>query len=685
MCIVLTNAPRATQETSAHPSYLSTLRQLDDIPVPDLASTLLSSATEDEANEANISFLRTNIDPQEEWQARNADITADAALQRYYPERLRDSPSNRGTRTSSDPRTYTSEGQARRERLQRVMQRLNRMNELSAYSDRVPNHNRLYDWSPASDAEDDEAELQEYVRDVRRQQPTTHPDVLRVLARHQMDADRERRDRATQRLSDSHRPPAERESRSQTETSLRSAAILQAVRRHSRFSTASRDHGRRSTAERGLLEYEYPQARQPSAQLPQYRSSEGPGPSSDSRSRARRSLLQNPLNESSQLLQRTIKYLAAIRTATTYEESFSHAIEAGFVTESFFGINEDDFLLDLTTLPSVSETSLLAPGTVFKGHQHAAADANGQLGAGTQSSSAVNAAARDPWRPGSLVSANRLNSLPPLEMFYPHRDWLSVTNTHANEWPVRVTIHSIDYTNMTLSATMVAYDVPSHPQNAAVPLNASASSAEMPRPPSHNSRSSPSSGVGNGGSPACSGHKSITTYLEGEILDFARTTLLTERFKATLHNDATYWRKLEPFAGLSDDELAGKLVSRAWMAELSRSYILMRWKERCFVRATAGGAASAAALNSDSNSSGNSSLTNSAACPVRPAARPAETADDCEFSDGCGLTISGFYYVCLRRADGEIEGLYCDPHSSPYQHLRLRREVKSAFPAWGFK
>ena len=36
------------------------------------------------------------------------------------------------------------------------------------------------------------------------------------------------------------------------------------------------------------------------------------------------------------------------------------------------------------------------------------------------------------------------------------------------------------------------------------------------------------------------------------------------------------------------------------------------------------------------------------------------------------MTISGFYYVSLRRSDGEVEGLYFDPSSTPYQLLRLK-------------
>ena len=48
------------------------------------------------------------------------------------------------------------------------------------------------------------------------------------------------------------------------------------------------------------------------------------------------------------------------------------------------------------------------------------------------------------------------------------------------------------------------------------------------------------------------------------------------------------------------------------------------------------------------------------------------------------LTISGFYYVSLQRSDGEVEGLYYDPHSNPYQHLSLTPE-KRTFPAYTFR
>lgn len=38
----------------------------------------------------------------------------------------------------------------------------------------------------------------------------------------------------------------------------------------------------------------------------------------------------------------------------------------------------------------------------------------------------------------------------------------------------------------------------------------------------------------------------------------------------------------------------------------------------------------------------------------------------------CGLTIAGFYYLCLCRQDGSIQGFYHDPSSNPYQRLSLK-------------
>ena len=75
---------------------------------------------------------------------------------------------------------------------------------------------------------------------------------------------------------------------------------------------------------------------------------------------------------------------------------------------------------------------------------------------------------------------------------------------------------------------------------------------------------------------------SITTYLEGEIIDFDTFTLETKTFKADTRTDGMYWRKLPPFKDLNDDEaMARNLLSQEWLRkELMEKWILMRWKGR---------------------------------------------------------------------------------------------------------
>jgi len=134
----------------------------------------------------------------------------------------------------------------------------------------------------------------------------------------------------------------------------------------------------------------------------------------------------------------------------------------------------------------------------------------------------------------------------------------------------------------------------------------------------------------------------IVTFLEGEIVDFNIHTLETTSFKADTDIDSTYWRQLQPFRDLTDDEMIKNIVSKRWITEeLTKGWILMRWKERCFLTPT------------DARQ---------------------------------GLTISGFYYISLCRHTGKIEGLYYDPGSSPYQQLSLKPEhSKMVFPAYDFR
>lgn len=669
------SAPRS----GTPPSYLSALRELESpvsSSVLNLAATLTTQA-EDEADAENLRFLRSPVDPQDEWRAENAR------------ERLQRTSEERG------------DDRERRERLRRVMNRLSRIHDPPAYGDRVPTQQNLYDWSPANEA-DDEEELEQILQELRQQQPNTHPEILRVLGRSQLDAERESRNRAySSRLLSSNQP-------SQTsESSLRSAAILQSVRRHPRFSTRSRDYMQRyisdrDSAHRAMRDAESRDRLSPSRSVgantsfsersryeasrqawqAQQRTSERQnsmdrglerGPERDSRARIdsyRRNYLENPSSSPSSTspwLEQTIKYLSRLRYSNSYEDSLAYAVDAGFVTKEFFGDDYEDFILEASTLPPPAETSWLAPGAVLSGSQHA-----------TTVTPLVNPAATS----STILYRLRNNDTTTSTILDPGRPWLShsyvpphrrtgdaVTSQtpQQDRWPVKVTIHAVDYSTMSLSATMEAYDVPSHPHSFLGMTNTSLSSDNSNLPTTRTS--------------------SITTYLEGEILDFTNHTLLTESFKSTPMNDATYWRKLPPFHRYTDDELVRKLVSRRWMEELSQEWILMRWKERCFVKNARSSTAHSSAHSSHSSFASTHSARTWPDTEERVAWRgAADNANDGEMAeDGCGLTISGFYYVCLRRSDGAVEGLYYDPQSSPYQHLKLLPEGGGSFPVWQFR
>jgi hypothetical protein len=520
-------------------------------------------------------------------------------------------------------------------------------------------------------------ELQTVLREMRRQEPNTHPEVLRVLAQTQLDTERERRYRTHSSRFLSSAPS------SQNESSLRSAAILQAVRRHPRFSARSRYSMDRSGAvENDDLRPRASEESRSTNTLPPISShiSESHDPHhSSARPRMRRAILQDPSCEpssttsSSEWLGQTISYLANLRSSNTYEDSLSHAVDAGFVTKEFFGEKHADFVLDINTLSPTFQTSLLAPGTILEGQQRA----NPEI-ANTHNQLPRRLEQDWRWNPNN----DRRDHLPRLTLDDPTRHSPPYVPPHAqraqrtsadkpspsDSWPVKVTIHAVDYERMTMAATMEAYDVPSHPPDLVntIPLAPEITHSSTPRQPSSPPIRMPRSSDG-------SKKKSITTYLEGEILDFRTHTLLTESFPSSPENDSTYWRKLEPFRHFTDEELIRRLVSKDFINSLSRDYILMRWKERCFVR-DANDPANEKHRHGNGNGSSNWPTDGQ------------DWFDSAEMADGCGLTISGFYYVCLRRADGCVEGLYCDPHSSPYQHLTLERKQKfSQFPVWEFK
>ncbi|KAI5370918.1 putative vacuolar import/degradation protein Vid24 [Septoria linicola] len=372
-----------------------------------------------------------------------------------------------------------------------------------------------------------------------------------------------------------------------------------------------------------------------------------------------------------QFLENALKYLDQLRSCYNYEQALSAAIDHGLATKEFFADKHDDFVMDLTEIDPVAGSSWLQPGTIFEGHQHATSGNAGLLaaraGAAARSVEQINpnfdtqaTATGFDHPPGS--TSTRWLDFPNFSHHGPPGLLPSVQASSANmllaaskghdpahdHWPVRVIIHSIDTEKMSLQGTMEAYDVPQHPHSLSI-----TNAADRPK-------------AGKKNAP-------ITTYLEGHVIDLETHSFLTpdpkEQLKRGPHLtqpnnaspytamsseiafpsanpkiDASNWRKLPPFNSFSsDDEFARVLLSKDRMSEVGREYIFMRWKERCFVH-----------RKGDSCSEGE---------------RDRRESDQ---DRGHGLTISGFYYVSLKRQDGAVEGLYFDPQSTPYQCLRLR-------------
>ena len=506
-------------------------------PVPDFAATLTTQA-ENDADDDNVNFLRGHSSRRrpafltsEEFERINNDAQrrirrAIAGLRRFNPEQHPDV--SEGTDTT--------------------------------YGNRVPHQQSLYDWAPASSDDEDE---EDYIGH--------HP-------RPQSDVDRDEHPRRRY-----HRSPEDmghsgynnlgstpvRQSRGgsdaatapaipQAESYMRTTALLQSARRHTRFSTRSRNHQLQNYILDRERAGEDREERERSSSTRLYRPPDVIAATNQQQQQQQRELrarvdayrqryLENPSGNPpavSRWLEEAIKYLERVRFSRSYEESLTSAAAGGFVREEFFSNNHEDFILDTASIDPPPESSWLKVGGVFSGSQHAANGSQSILyRLSDRSTSTIS--------PPTPTNPDQQETRTSRQHWLPSTDGTTTTNNnnrtpHGDErWPVKVTIHSIDYSSMTLSGTMEAFNVPD--------------------------KSSPTQ------------ESSITTFLEGEIIDFNTYTLETKSFKADARIDGTYWRKLEPFKHLTDDEIVRNLVSRRWLTEvLSRNWILMRWKGRSF-------------------------------------------------------------------------------------------------------
>lgn len=519
--------------------------------MPDFAATLTTQAEQD-AEEDNVSFLRTT----ENHSRRRSPYLNPAEFD--YP------PARDHTEREAQRRMRRAVAQQHRRYTAAQLQELDRQNDTSPAHRTALRHPISYQgWAPGtSDTETDDPEL---LRQQRLQLEHNHRRRDEAVRRQLVSM---QRNQLAVQLADRENGVNWGQSHfiedgsagaepTTTEASLRTTALLQSVRRHARFSTRSREQ-----LENYILERERsnqmndelggaPLTRQRTVETPARRA-QREDEEQETRIRTRIAAMERNRQgitsesppDASRWLEEAIKYLERLRFCDTYPDRISSAAEGGFTQGTYF-TDPDDFILDTASIPPPPESSWLKVGGVFSGSQHAAG------GAGLPSYQVTN-------RPFRRTASSRLNShtattpqtpssqLPPL--ISATASSTPAIPSSSDSWPVKVTINSIDYENMTLSGTMEAFNVPQKTY-----INA---------PPKESS---------------------ITTFLEGEIIDFNRYTLETQSFPADASVDSTYWRKLEPFKGLSEGECVSRLVSARWLSEeLRRGWVLMRWKGEFF-------------------------------------------------------------------------------------------------------
>ena len=254
-----------------------------------------------------------------------------------------------------------------------------------------------------------------------------------------------------------------------------------------------------------------------------------------------------PTPTTSGLVENIVRYLESLNLCESEAERRDTAEEIGVSAEELCPHNVDDFLLDTVSILSPPSNSYLQAGSQFGGKQHGmpCKDVNRVLRPFMSSTNAITGlqstsfseVPSGPWR--QIEPPSSLNMDPA------YRDMPRLRDAHQipeDKWPVKVAIHDVDYLNMSLSGTMTAYDVPDR-----------TSATKKSR---------------------------IVTYLEGEIIDFKKHTLRTKNFVSDTRIDAHYWRKLPPFSGMSDEmTMAKSLLSKDWLEEsMMHQWILMRWK-----------------------------------------------------------------------------------------------------------
>jgi hypothetical protein len=257
-----------------------------------------------------------------------------------------------------------------------------------------------------------------------------------------------------------------------------------------------------------------------------------------------------------------------------------------------------DVITDLNSIPPPVYSSLLTPGATFTGSQHAPHDSCVHLLSRDRDYLRRMVANRNlssahlplPGSMATLADAERLlldrpyssSTQSQSRQQQQHSSTSTSTSTSStssttrtirppDHWPVSVTLHSVDLTNLTVTGTMSANHIPD----------------KIP--------------------PGSADHKpegsSMMSFFEGEIIDFRKFTLETETYKregveVDLQTDARYWGQLGPWREVvegvgvkkgegkgeeEDKRLARCLGSREWLGRVMTEWIFMRYVMFCSV------------------------------------------------------------------------------------------------------
>jgi len=553
--------------------YLEHFAQLAS-PVLDLAATLATSH-ELEADDENVSFLRTRLPtPPTDLDSSTADFIDSGMSQTTQMPTSATIPPLRDARTGQVISRTGSESQRRTQNLTVPQQATSHStNAEHTWASRTFGHNYpgYAGWAPGSSDEEEEPipissnntqssaqvynEWSSRMRELRAAR-STRGDLSQLLEQVI----------ETQNELDAYMRPT-REARQALQTAARSRNHLplpQYLLERERHGEDNEDNDRRRPQrnhDRNAMILEQQRQQQQQQQRQQQRQQQL---LTEMQQRVSRAQNDSHRQRSTDMpspgarlkpLEDAIKYLGYIRSQATEEERIEAAMDAGLLHE---GKPQEwnDFVCHTIHIEPPPESSWLKPGGSFAGTQRAAGAACLHLpylarGPHLEASSrrrmrserlyqeeferaTTYAAARtsNPGRNRALYSTELLNPQSLGEK--PH---------DGEEWPVKVVIHGVNYSDMTLTGTMEASNVPDKTS------------------PSHES--------------------SITTYLEGEIIDFNLHSLETKTFNANARVDGTYWRKLEPFKQLSDEQMVKNLLSKSWINDvLMKNWVLMRWKGR---------------------------------------------------------------------------------------------------------